>query len=72
MPTFPFSPGQCLLAKGPSETCGMLWVDTLGYLGGGWGRGVQILFHEAGNPKHKDPVFREEKGESVNALTKTK
>ena len=50
----------------------MLWVDTLGYLGGGWGRGVQILFHEAGNPKHKDPVFREEKGESVNALTKTK
>lgn len=53
-------PGQCLLAKGPSEMCGMFWVEDLGDLGGCRAYFLRLVTTNTG-----DPVFREEKGESV-------
>lgn len=41
---------------------GMFWVGDLGYLGDA------EPICEAGNSEHRDPGFREEKGESVHAL----
>lgn len=52
-----------LLAKGPSEICGVFWVENSGDLGG-----CRACFMRLGTPNIGDPGFREEKGESVDAL----
>ena len=57
-------PGQCFLAERLSEMCGMFWVEDLADLGGCKAYFVRLRM----DPKHRDPDFKEEKGESVDAL----
>lgn len=60
-------PGQCLLAKGPSEMCGMIWVEDLGDLGG-----CRAYFMRLGTPNIRDPGFRGERGECKCSVPETK
>ena len=61
---WPDIPKTRFLAKGPSEICDMSWMEDLGDLGR-----YRACFVRLGtDPRHQDPGFKEEEGESVNAL----